>query len=59
MKKLQSSIHYSGESIANGGRVKIETSSTEALDAIHAFLQFQIKDHETGDALTVSRDSMK
>ncbi len=59
MKKLQGSIHYSGESMANGGRVKIETSSTEALNAIHAFLQFQIKDHETGDPLTVSRDSMR
>jgi hypothetical protein len=37
-----------------GGRIRIETDSPEALAAIHDFLRFQIKDHETGDPLTVA-----
>ena len=54
MKRLRSSIPYSSETMANGGRIRIETDSPEALGAIHDFLRFQIKDHETGDPLTVS-----
>ena len=55
MKQLQSSIRYSTENLDAGARVKIETASPTALAAIHDFLQFQIKDHATGDALTVSK----
>ena len=54
MKQLQSSIRYSAEILDNGARVKIETASPAALVAIHDFLRFQIKDHETGDPLTVA-----
>ena len=53
MQKLKSAIHYSAEPLANGGRVKIETSSPEGIAAVHDFLRFQIKDHETGDPTTV------
>jgi len=53
MQKLKSAIHYSAEPLANGGRVKIETSSPEGISAVHDFLRFQIKDHETGDPITV------
>jgi hypothetical protein len=53
MKRLRSSIRYTSETIDNGGRIKIETASPEALAAIHDFLRFQIKDHETGDPLTI------
>ena len=59
MKKLKSAIHYGPETMDNGGRIKIETASPEALSAIHQFLQFQIKDHQTGDPLTVSPGSVK
>ena len=53
MKKLKSAIHYSAEPLSNGGRVKMETSSPEGIAAVHQFLRFQIKDHETGDATSV------
>ena len=54
MKRLRSSIRYTSETMARGGRIKIETESPEALAAIHEFLRFPIKDHATGDRLTVS-----
>jgi hypothetical protein len=53
MKRLQASIRYSAETLHDGARVKIQTTSPIALSAIHDFLRFQIKDHETGDPLTV------
>jgi hypothetical protein len=54
MSRLRTSIRYSSEMMDNGGSIKIETDSPEALAAIHEFLRFQIKDHETGDPLTVA-----
>ena len=53
MKELKGAIRYSAESLSNGGRIKIATSSSEGIAAIHDFLRFQIKDHETGDLTTV------
>jgi hypothetical protein len=53
MQKLKSAIHYSAEPLANGGRLKIETSSPEGIAAVHDFLHFQIKDRQTGDSITV------
>lgn len=53
MKKLREKIHYSLEETANGGRVVISTRDKEALDAIHRFLIFQIKEHETGDSTEI------
>ena len=36
-----------------GDQVRIATSNPEALRAVHEFLRFQIRDHRTGDSLTV------
>jgi hypothetical protein len=55
MKRLRSSIRYTSETMDRGGRIRIETDSPEARAAIHDFLRFQIKDHETGDPLTISK----
>ena len=55
MKRMRSSIRYTNETMGNGGSIKIETDSPEALAAIHDFLSFQIKDHQTGDPLTVAK----
>lgn len=55
MKKLKNAIQYSEESLSNGGRVNITTNSPEGIAAVHDFLRFQIKDHETGDPLIVQR----
>lgn len=54
MKQLRSSIRYTSETMASGGRIRIETDSPEALAAIYSFLRFQIRDHATGDRVTVS-----
>jgi hypothetical protein len=54
MKRLRSSIRYTNEPMATGGRIRIETDSTEPLSAIHDFLRFQIKDHATGDSMMIS-----
>lgn len=54
MKRLRSSIRYTSETTDTGGRIRIETDSPEALAAVHDFLRFQIKDHGTGDPMTVS-----
>lgn len=53
MKELKGTIHYSPEPLSNGGRVKIETSLPEGIAAVHDFLKFQIKDHQTGDPVEV------
>jgi hypothetical protein len=48
-------IRYEYVETPNGGRVNIVTTDREALDAVHAFLRFQIADHKTGDSPTVRR----
>jgi hypothetical protein len=46
-------IRYQYVETADGGRVNIVTSDRQALDAVHAFLKFQIAEHKTGDPATV------
>ncbi|MBC7909288.1 MAG: hypothetical protein H7Y30_02235 [Pyrinomonadaceae bacterium] len=53
MHNLKAEISYQYEDTINGGRVRIKTANAEALRAIHEFLRFQIKEHETGDSLDV------
>lgn len=53
MAKLKADISYTYEPSAKGGRVVIATKNKDALGAVHEFLRFQIKDHATGDPLTV------
>src|SRR5262245_26345825 len=55
MKRLKIEIEYKFEELERGGRVRISTSDSEALKAIHDFLRFQIKDHKTGDSGKVER----
>ncbi len=54
MKKLRKSIEYRYGEIPSGGRVSIVTSNRRALGAVHEFLRFQIREHETGDPLEVT-----
>lgn len=49
MKQLQKTIHYTFEETPNGGRVVIATTDRTAVDAVHRFLLFQVKEHQTGD----------
>ena len=50
MQSLKAEIKYEFEELERGGRVRISTSNPEAVKAIHEFLRFQIKDHQTGDS---------
>jgi hypothetical protein len=56
MKRLRERIRYTYEQTATGGRVRIGTQDGQALDAVHAFLLFQIVEHKTGDSGIVARD---
>jgi hypothetical protein len=55
MSARRSSIAYAFEELPTGGRVRIRTKDAGALDAVHKFLQYQIREHKTGDALTVRK----
>jgi hypothetical protein len=53
MATLKDRIRYTYAELPAGGRVNIETSDREAIDAVHQFLEFQIKEHKTGDSSVV------
>lgn len=54
MKRLRKKIVYAYEETSNGARVVIKTADPAALDAIHDFLRYQIREHETGDPETIN-----
>ena len=51
MQNSRQKIAYRYKDLPQGGAVRIETTDAAALDAIHAFLRYQISEHRTGDAL--------
>lgn len=53
MQRLTKAITYKYEDVENGGRVVISSSNAEAVKAVNEFLQFQIREHKTGDAVEV------
>jgi hypothetical protein len=55
MRRLKAGIKYDFEETKRGARVRITTNDADALAAVHTFLRFQIKDHQTGDALEPGR----
>jgi hypothetical protein len=50
MRSLKMEIEYEFEALERGGLVRISTNNPGAVKAIHEFLRFQIKDHQTGDS---------
>jgi aminoglycoside/choline kinase family phosphotransferase len=54
MKKLRGEIQYKVENTEQGARIRITTKNSEALEAVHKFLRFQISDHQTGDSSQVT-----
>jgi hypothetical protein len=54
MKDLRRSIDYRYSEIESGGRVRITTKDSRALEAVHAFLRYQIREHKTGDTTEVT-----
>ena len=57
MKRLKADISYTFEAMEHGGRVRITTANAEAVDAIHGFLRYQIKDHQTGDSVELDKQA--
>ena len=55
MARLASRIAYKYVETDRGGRIDIVTTDAEAIAAVHRFLEFQIKDHRTGDSTAVKR----
>lgn len=53
MQKLKNEIDYRFEETERGATIHISTTNSKALQAIHKFLRFQIKEHKTGDSLEV------
>ena len=49
MKARKGAIRFAYAPSAKGGVVRISTRDAEALDAVHEFLRFQIRDHGTND----------
>ena len=57
MARLKERITYQYEETPLGGRVRIVTRDAAALAAVHAFLHFQIEDHQTEDSGVVQQPS--
>ena len=55
LQKLKSEVVYSFENEDKGAAIQIRSKDPEALKTIHAFLRFQISDHQTGDTSGISR----
>ena len=55
LAKMKTEITYKYEETEKGGRVRISTNNAKALSAIYEFLRYQIKEHQTGDSLEVTR----
>lgn len=55
MRRLKQDIKYTEQSISQGAVVRIASSNSEAVSAIHEFLKFQIDDHQTGDPKTIGK----
>jgi len=55
MTRLKSQIRYEVTESDRGAMIRITTASTETTDAVHAFLLFQIVDHQTGDSPAIGR----
>jgi hypothetical protein len=49
MRRLKSEISYAYEAQPGGASVVIRTRNPEAVAAVHEFLRFQIREHQTGD----------
>ena len=51
LARLRDRVKYTYVETKTGGRVDIVTTDKAALAAVHAFLAYQIQDHQTGDSL--------
>jgi hypothetical protein len=59
MTRLKDAIEYEYSETERGARIRLVTENSQAIDAIHAFLLFQIIDHRTGDKPSIQREPQK
>jgi hypothetical protein len=55
MQRHKGEIVYTLERTERGGIVRIASTGADALNAIHDFLRYQIKEHATGDVVSVQK----
>jgi SAM-dependent methyltransferase len=53
MQRLKAEITYTFEETPRGGIVRISTSNAEARAALHEFLIYQVREHATGDPVSL------
>jgi len=56
MQRLKNAIRYDYSETLRGARIRLITANPQAVDALHAFLLFQIIDHKTGDPPTITAE---
>jgi hypothetical protein len=54
LTKIPDKVSYRYQEIPQGGEIRITTADAQAVDAIHAFMLFQIIDHRTGDSPAIA-----
>jgi hypothetical protein len=59
MRQRKGRLAFTYEETAAGGRVKITTSDARAKSAVHEFLRYQIREHGTGDSMTVQKEEVR
>jgi len=59
MTRLKEAIKYEYSETDRGARIRLSTENSQAVDAIHAFLLFQIIDHQTGDSPSIMSEPHK
>src|SRR5262245_24017483 len=50
MTRRKDEIHYEFSEVESGAKIHITAPTPETIDAVHAFLLFQILEHHTGDS---------
>ena len=55
LKQMKDAVAYQYQETENGGQVRLTSENPRAISAIHQFLRFQIRDHQTGDSTAVQR----
>jgi hypothetical protein len=55
MRALKNTLMFTFEDRPNGGVVRIVTANGKTRRAVHDFLRYQIREHATGDPLTVGK----
>jgi hypothetical protein len=53
MKRLSQQIRYQFRKTDRGAEVLVSSKSEEAIQAVHEFLIFQIREHKTGDPMSL------